>query len=564
MPYHGLVSDDSLTLPNSTQISYPGITKGDTQLVQVPNLPLVNRTPRQKALDETNGFEWRNYALVTDNRIGHVNLNDPLYQWIIYIDDNNVPWHLRFGFSLTNFQTAHMWCEVHQPFGRIAKEHPISQLPNLVSKNAAINGAFLHRNRFTLERNIRGSEVLVHLYARSTGNPGINILIDFPSEDQFQSPWGLYEVWKLKIFGAGLVTDDVNRLGEGITATLEPYLIFGDIQKRETINNPRQEISLRANHTSHESSQEGEPPMPPNCESTSVSFHENWSHGLTDINTPSQGGYFFNNENIVHKVYDWNGLEIRNSNIVRVLFDKDGLEHRIAVRNTIKSLNKKDVTISGRGYQNILDATYQLDSGACKQQPSPYDRGLSLTTNIIQQTKVVEGTEVLVNDAVVKSLELQETRTYTETQTRTITESGTYIPSSFTPFQADTYDDHTESDLNADIEILSNDIFLRSFSGLPVEIPVSPFTGSLAGDDPDGIYKTLKLGFVSNNVIGLALKSYHGKDQLETPVSKRIQCLSVPNILSEEVEWVGNQIYGSFQPVEQKMAVNFLDPIAWV
>lgn len=563
LPYHGLVTNGTLILANGTTIPYPHIAHGDTQLVKVPDQPAAKRTPQQQANDQANGFEWRNYALVTDNHLGHVNLNDPLYQWSIYIDENKVPWHLRFGMVLTSFQQARMWVEIFRPFGRIAKTHPISRLPTLVTQTATINGFFLHANRFTLERNSCGREVLIHLYASTSGSPNINPVIDFPKEGAFQLPWGLYEVWKLKIQGNGLLTEDENRLGEGITAALERYLSFQEIQQRVINQIPRQEVSKRVNHISFDQQQIGNTPSPPNCGGVTVSMHENWTHGLTSLNTPPAGGHFFNLENVTHQTWDWNGTEITNTNIVRVLFDKDDQEYRIAIRKTTKSLNHKDVYISGEGYQNINDVTYELNGGVCKQRPSPYNRGMHLTTQTVQRSKVVEETAIQINQQVVKTLHLAETRTHQETKVRTVVETGTYQPSLFNPFQSNSYDDNTDSSLSSTIVIQHDDKTVRNFTGLPAQMPSSAFSGVLPSDEPEGVYKTLGLGFVSNNLMGVVTKYHLNKENLNQHLYRTIQGMTTRGV-GEPVEWTGQAVFGSYQPMLGSVSINFGQNVGWV
>jgi hypothetical protein len=157
LPYHGLVTNGTLTLPNNEQLTYPGITNGDTQLVAVPNLPSVTRTLEQKASDQINGFEWRNKAIIANNHLGVVDLGD---NWLLYIDSNKTVWYLNIEYNVVGNQCSFA-CVFKSVFGRFDGNYP--QVSRELAQSQTIfteQGALKPLNRFTFERNSNGSEVL--------------------------------------------------------------------------------------------------------------------------------------------------------------------------------------------------------------------------------------------------------------------------------------------------------------------------------------------------------------------------------------------------------------------
>lgn len=67
-PWHGLVEDGVLTLPNAATMSYPAPSAGgeaDVLAFAVPGTPAVSRDAAQTAADTAAGRQWLNYALIS-------------------------------------------------------------------------------------------------------------------------------------------------------------------------------------------------------------------------------------------------------------------------------------------------------------------------------------------------------------------------------------------------------------------------------------------------------------------------------------------------------------------
>lgn len=64
-PWHGVCRAGVLTLPNGTTKAYPQPAGGDANLLQVPGVAAVVRSPEDAAADEAAGLSWLNYAILS-------------------------------------------------------------------------------------------------------------------------------------------------------------------------------------------------------------------------------------------------------------------------------------------------------------------------------------------------------------------------------------------------------------------------------------------------------------------------------------------------------------------
>lgn len=97
LPYHGLVMGSSLTLPNGQQITYTQPPRGGTYEIRRPGWVAPAPTAPQIAYDTANGFEWRDYALMTGavrSDSGQMHLGgQPINGWI-WFDPQGQPWRV--------------------------------------------------------------------------------------------------------------------------------------------------------------------------------------------------------------------------------------------------------------------------------------------------------------------------------------------------------------------------------------------------------------------------------------------------------------------------------------
>lgn len=98
-PYHGLVREGVLVLPNAESKSYPQPnatqfdTAGSAHLLRRPGQPAVSRSEEEALADAAAGWQWRNVAMLSGS-------NQQLYGrdirgWV-YIDPDGGRWMLRF------------------------------------------------------------------------------------------------------------------------------------------------------------------------------------------------------------------------------------------------------------------------------------------------------------------------------------------------------------------------------------------------------------------------------------------------------------------------------------
>lgn len=63
-PWHGLVKNGVLTLPNDETMQYPQPSNGNSYLIRYADTPGVSRSTEQLALDAVEGKQWRNDAII--------------------------------------------------------------------------------------------------------------------------------------------------------------------------------------------------------------------------------------------------------------------------------------------------------------------------------------------------------------------------------------------------------------------------------------------------------------------------------------------------------------------
>ncbi|WP_213662859.1 hypothetical protein [Stutzerimonas stutzeri] len=102
-PYHGLVREGLLTLPNAATMPYPQPSgehwqRGSTALIAHPNAPGITRTPEQAADDAAAGREWWTQAILSGNQLYGAELPG----WI-YIDPAGARWLVT-----TDLSSAHV------------------------------------------------------------------------------------------------------------------------------------------------------------------------------------------------------------------------------------------------------------------------------------------------------------------------------------------------------------------------------------------------------------------------------------------------------------------------
>jgi len=227
-PWHGVAKNGALyDTPGGTEIKAVWPQAGPaTQLLKVPGIAAVTRTTEEQASDAANNFNWKNYALVAGSKLYGQDLPA---NWIIYIDDNDVPWLLTFTcikdspYSNAKFDVT---LKLVALFGRFAID-PYPAINTTIAtasltSMATDGGTFISDGDDCIERNSRGSEVFINIYSHHTPvewNPGI-IAVEFSGGEPslFRR---LNGVVKISISGNG--STDRSTLGDGITATIIRY-----------------------------------------------------------------------------------------------------------------------------------------------------------------------------------------------------------------------------------------------------------------------------------------------------------------------------------------------------
>lgn len=96
-PYHGLVRNGVLTLPNAETIAYdqPGTHNGNSYRIAIPGLPAISRTSEEAADDAAQGFQWKTTAIPYGALWLHGRSIGSSSGWV-YIDSLGMPWVVLF------------------------------------------------------------------------------------------------------------------------------------------------------------------------------------------------------------------------------------------------------------------------------------------------------------------------------------------------------------------------------------------------------------------------------------------------------------------------------------
>lgn len=134
-PWHGLVEDGVLTLPNAATMAYPapsGEGEADVLVFQVPGTPAVTRTPEQTAADAAAGRQWLDHAIISGRSTRRLygqaigGNGSWLYaapdgsRWLVTLAD--VPG----TYDLTTAWTATLTCARFGEFGAAPESHDLT------------------------------------------------------------------------------------------------------------------------------------------------------------------------------------------------------------------------------------------------------------------------------------------------------------------------------------------------------------------------------------------------------------------------------------------------------
>lgn len=527
IPYHGLVTDSELQLPNNQKISYSLLTSGDTQLVAIPNCPTVYRTPEQQAFDRAHGLEWRNYAIVADNHLGAANLG---LDWLLYIDANQVVWYIKLGYHIIQNRCL-MSCTLQSVFGRFNPNYKtVSRMLAQEETHFNLAGKLKPINRFTFERKPDGTEVLIHVYAKFEGEN----TIEFPEE------MSLYEVWKIELKGNGLLNFDES-IGNGITATITKHLSYEAIQSSHIRNIPKQEKRFRLGKVNIQGRYEPKHAEPPECASNT--YHETF-----DLALMPEGDDFipFRHDQNTYLQSDWYGAEEIKNATVRMLYDKDGITHTFGIQRVIKRQNKLHQKFEGYGTGERGPINYYFNGFSCVLNgflPGLIEQYEGLQT-VKSHFRIVHEASLLLDNQVVNKMSL-------EGEVAQIAETVVEQP--------------VVNSVNVKIQI--NDEIVRDVSDKPGQtgndIISNPFSGYFKNDDANGVFAKFYFGFASNNLIGQLISRFKSSQAQKSFRSESYGIAGIKNQHIESKPLETPNMHGSWQPISCKIATSFIGVQSW-
>ena len=142
-PWHGLIRDGQLELPNGESMAFPQtFANGNTALIAVPGVPEVERTAEEAADDAQSGRQWWNKAILSANRI-HGRPLPSRDSWL-YVDDAGDLWLVSTSFSsgLVSGGTTTVTLRRFGVLGGAVIEHSYSvSVPNMGQDTPSISGS---------------------------------------------------------------------------------------------------------------------------------------------------------------------------------------------------------------------------------------------------------------------------------------------------------------------------------------------------------------------------------------------------------------------------------------
>jgi hypothetical protein len=527
-PYHGLVQDGQLTLSNNQHISYPGLTNGDTQLIAIPGYPTPVRTVEEQVRDRANGCDWLNYALVTDNHLGGVDLG---MGWLLYVDANRVVWYLKIGYEISDKQ-CRMSCTLQGAFGRFNGNYANVTRPLVQATTTLLSpGSLKATNRFTFERKSDGSEVLIHVYADlSSGN-----VIDIPE------PMSLYEIWKLQLNGEGQLIEDQS-LGLGISANLTIYKSFPEIQDKSQQTLIRQDNSYRLGKVNIVEKYDPKPVEPPECATNT--FRQTFDLALIPL---GQDFTPFSLDRNVYTQTNWFGQTESKTAIARMLYDASGNIHTLSVKQESKRLSRFFQTLSGSGTATQGPLQYWFLNNVCvpNGDAPAFVEEYHGTQYVEVVSRVSNEKSLLLDDGLIETLSLAG-----ETSQKATTVIGQQVV----------------NEVNVTVKI--NNETVRNVTKQPGQIPNSilsnPFAGEFSEDDSYGVYAKFYFGLLSNNLAGQFMDRLVSSD-LPSVTQKESHAVAGPNVVDITIRINPAQFYrqGSFNPILKKLTRYQNEVQAW-
>lgn len=545
IPYHGLLENGTITLPNGEKITQPGSTElfpgfsvplstmpvnnGDTELYAIPNQPTIERTPQEQALDDANHYQWHNKVLVSQGRIGGTQLDKG---WILYADPNNNTWLLHVTLSVVNeVGNAHWVIKVvlRQLFGRISKKIYPEPYKTLLEEKIPIDnqaaGSLLGLDNLTLSRSTSGREVLVNLYMQG-GNARNTILGRY-----------LVGVKLLRISGTGTIAEDESH-GDGISVTIEPFADFQDVYQRTYNHIPMVAQMYAFSKINCQTEILSGPAVPPLCET----HHQvdTWDLGPV-LEGSSEFKKQFITVNNGKPITNWYGFEESYDCKLRYFFDSNNQLHYTRLKKTKSELKRDTFTFSGQGMRETGPNEYYESGGNCVPKALPvFTEQNSAQCDEIHEYKIDENWSLYLNDELINEA---PTSGYS-IQTFRYLYSMYQGPDGST----NTQDDYTITRKTVfvgdqQVRDYTSDMLVRNSDGYDPYYP-NPFDGGqLAGDDAGGVWPHYEVMYICNQLVTLNLKRNFYQASYQTPYTFYTFALAGPGIKDSTI-YSAYQKYG--------------------
>jgi len=231
MPFHGLVDNGTLTLPNAAQdtISLGTTPYGPCCVLRHPDPPGITRTAAEQQHDIDTGKEWREYALITAQ--GDLNGHSIGTNNRIYIDPAGTPWLIAFDFGTFDATlTRSISITLSSIFGRF-RTPAYTAINRLLDSETLTfptsEGEYPHHALFTHNEDGSGFKANFYTYYQNAG-------ADNTIRDYVGINTTIYRARQLKKIVtytiAGTGDTDPASLGDGITGSISVEDIAKPVQ----------------------------------------------------------------------------------------------------------------------------------------------------------------------------------------------------------------------------------------------------------------------------------------------------------------------------------------------
>jgi hypothetical protein len=372
------------------------------------------------------------------------------------------------------------------------------------------------------------SQVLIHIYVELTDENDI----------EYPEPLSLFEVWKLNLVDDGVLSSKPGELGQGIAASFTRFKSFEEIRQTNAQTIPKASQHFNVGRVITSQRYEPEDAQPPECSTNT--YYESWDLELIPDGDPYTPTNYDRNR---YEQSNWYGNETEITSVVRYVYDADNQIHSLSSKRVAKQLNYIHQTFSGSGTGQRGPIEYFFNGSTCVIDgalPGLAEENTGIQVTNIQSQQITE-VSLLLDDIEIDAMSL-----IGEANQSSVNNNAT-----------------------VGVKVMLNEQTVRDYQGasgsIPPRIFADPFSGTLPGDDEDGIYAEFKQGLLCNKLMGNFMEHFISSDQRSNSqsISRAVigPGVSDSNILSDADNYY---LKGSYDPISMEIARYRFGVQCWV